>query len=926
MPSFLHRIAQVFWEKKHEQVSNLTFVFPNRRAGLFFRKYLSQIAGKVIFSPSILTINQLFQQLSSLQLADNIDLLFRLYQAYQAERKSTESFDDFLFWGRMMLNDFNEVDQHLVDAKALFTNLQDLKALEERFAQLSQEEEASVQAFFQHMQEGNISQYKQQFFSLWNSLYPIYTRFRSELQHEGLAYMGMLQRHVCEQGIATQQHATQYIFIGFNALTGVEKELMMQLHKQGIADFYWDYESPWLQDKNNRASLFREDNIKHFPSQYTLPKVEKHTPTIHLTRIASSVGQADVIRHLLTTHNPQPTANSDWTRVGIVLPDENMLLPIRNAIPATVKHVNITMGQPLKQTALYALLVNCSELSILATQTQTQALYYKPILSLLHHPYIQAVAANEAENLQNTIIQGNWVYLSHQELTFYPFLQQLLHLPTSPKGVLTQLRELLLTLASNEHITDIDKEYLYQTLLIINRLERLLQHHASISMSIKTLYHLLLQWVESTAVPFEGEPLLGLQIMGVLESRSMDFDTLILTDANDETLPGRVQQNSYIPYDLRLYFGMPTTERQDAIFAYNFYRLIANASTVHLIQNTQSNDMRSGEVSRYVYQLQYQYDVPIQIHDISFIPAPQPRKPIAIHKSDEVLQQIHHVMTQRGISPSALNTYVGCPLRFYYQVIEGIRESEVVSEDIAANQLGTVLHTVMEQLYGNPERPYQVSETDINRMLKRVEQTPLVEEAYKQVFYKERTTTLTGRDLLAVHALRRYAKNILLHDKAYCPFFYHASEKRLEGTFTASNGHTVKIKGFIDRIDSKHEQVRVVDYKTSNPKNHNYKYDAPTLFAEETAGKADYFRQTLFYGLLYTLNHPKSDCGATIYYCRKQGETVANEQYASFQQMEGFQESLANVLADIYNPALPFCATHNDNVCKFCPFATICGK
>ncbi len=255
--SFLQRVAQTFWREKQEQMSELTFVFPNQRAGLFFRKYLAEEAGKTIFAPAVLTINQLFQQLSSLQLADNIDLLFRLYQVYIAERKTQETFDDFLFWGRMMLSDFNEVDQHLVDASQLFTNLRDLKELEQQFSMLTEEQVESVNAFVYSMHAGDTNAFRKQFLTIWNTLLPIYTRFREELRNDGLAYMGMLHREVIEtpHSASLTPHSA-YIFIGFNALTGVEKALMEQLRDSGQADFYWDYEADWLRDPQNRASLF----------------------------------------------------------------------------------------------------------------------------------------------------------------------------------------------------------------------------------------------------------------------------------------------------------------------------------------------------------------------------------------------------------------------------------------------------------------------------------------------------------------------------------------------------------------------------------------------------------------------------------------------------------------------------------------------
>ncbi len=920
--SFLYRIAERFWQERGEEVSKLSFVFPNRRAGLFFRKYLAELAGRPIFSPQILTINQLFQQLSTLQLADNLDLLFRLYNVYMAEQHSTESFDDFLFWGRMMLSDFNEIDQHLVDAQALFTNLHDLKEIEQHFEHLTAEETESVNAFVRNMHEGDVNVYKQRFVAIWSGLYPIYKRFREELRAENLAYMGMLQREVITTNHQPLTTNHSFVFIGFNALTGVERALMEQLRDAGRADFYWDYESAWVQDTNNRASLFCAANLRDFPSRYTLPTVELPTPTIHLVQIASSVGQAEVVRKILTE-----TQTTDWTRVGIVLPNENMLLPVQHAIPSTVDVVNITMGQPLHQTPVHSLVQAFSELALLSQKTDHDTqLYYKPLMRLLHHPYVQAVAQEEAQKLQKAMLQGNQVYLAVRELEAYPTLQPFLCLPAVPKNILSHIRTLILTLCQTESLDAFDKEYLYQTLLIVNRLESLLLQHAGITMASKTLYSLFLQLLESTAVPFEGEPLAGLQIMGVLESRSMDFDTLILTDVNDETLPGHTVQNTYIPYDLRLYFGLPTTERQDAIFAYNFYRLLSHASTVYLLQNTQSSDLVSGEPSRYIYQLQYQYGIDLQTTAINPTPVVAQTEPVVVEKTPEVLAQISDILTTKGVSPSALNTYVRCPLKFYWQYICRLREADSIQEDVEANQLGTVLHAVLEELYGRPERPYKVSEEDIKRFLQRVQKTPLVEACYKKTCYPQATadTPLTGRDLLAVYAVKQYVKAILEHDKTLCPFFYHASEMHVETTITTPQGNRVKLHGYIDRVDSKNEQLRIVDYKSGKP--HTDTPASALLFDASTAEGADHYRQTLLYALLYTTNNPKTDCSAALYYTRFQSKDMQQVMFESFYACEGVLDALHAVLDEIYNADLLFVPTDNTKHCENCPFALVCGR
>ncbi len=928
--SFLQRVAQTFWREKHEQVSKLTFVFPNRRAGLFFRKYLVEEAQKPLFAPAVLTINQLFQQLSTCQLADNLDLLFRLYKVYVAERKQVETFDDFLFWGRMMLSDFNEIDQHLVDASQLFSNLRDLKELEQHFSHLTEEQADSVNAFVKSMQAGDANAYREKFLTIWNSLLPIYTRFRAELQQDGLAYMGMLQREVITSSVAQQVSDTQYVFIGFNALTGVEECLMQVLRDSGQADFYWDYEADWLRDSQNRASLFWKHNVEAFPSRYTIPSVALSVPTIHWVRVASSVGQAEVV-HKLLEDNMGDASRVNWSQVGIVLPNEHILSPILNAIPQDIDTINVTMGQPLHHTAVYALVVQLSELAVLSTsQDSADAasgvdwLYYKPVMRLLHHPYVQAMAGDETSDLQTKIQKNNWVYIDSAQLQIYAFLKQVLVVAKTPQAVLEHLRKLVNLFGSDANLETLDKEYLYQLLLILNRLEDLLTQHRDIMLSVKTLYQMLLQLLDGTSIPFEGEPLQGLQIMGVLESRSMDFQTLIMTDVNEETLPGKTMQNTYIPYDLRLYFKLPTAERQDAIFAYNFYRLLSHAQDVWLLQNTLSNDMTSGEVSRYVYQLQYQYHVPLHAIDVNYIPSSPDVHLPSVEKRDEVLDEVRKMMAERGLSPSTLNTYVACPLRFYWETVKGLREADNVKEDIEANQFGTVLHKVMEMLYQQDKMPYIVGMKDVERLLDTVQLTPIVEKAYTQEFYHtDDLSHLTGRDKLAIFAIKKYVEKVLEHDKTLCPFEYIASEQFLETYVMTSHGEKVRVKGVLDRIDKVGGNVRVVDYKSGAE--HSKTTSMQELFTQDKGADYNHYRQTLFYALLYRANYG-GDCGATIYYTSKQPSSLQKELFLSFAAITDFDAGLQTVLDEIFNPAIPFEARPETKRCEYCPFAAMCGQ
>lgn len=965
--SFLQQVAQHYarlagtaeWQKT-------VFVFPNRRAGLFFLKYLAQEVGKPVFSPSVITISQLFESLSAYEKADPVDLLFRLYHIYNevyldpAGRE--ESFDDFLFWGRMMLADFNEVDQNRVDASRLFSNLADMKDIDLRFADLDAETHTSIQTFLSGFQQQHHSSSREKFNHIWRSMLPIYTRLREELQKEGIAYPGMLCREVVEQINTISVPDKKYVFVGFNALTETEKQLMLALRDLSRAAFLWDYSHPWIADPQNRASLFREENLQLFLPEWMPPEDDdKHIPNIHLLQVPSLTGQTKEITKILANLKP-----ADWTKTGIVLPDESLLPALLNSIPENVENVNITMGLPLRSTPVIPLLQHLSELQLMA-QKKTDAVlfYYKPVLALLAHPYLKANP--EALNWAEKIRKNNLTYVPLSLFEQTDLFGRLFRYYDHPQKAIEGVRELLYMLVVDDD-EDLSlenqqrNEYIYQTLTAVNRLAQLLEAHPAVCPSVKTLFALLTGVVAEMIVPFEGEPLAGLQIMGMLESRSMAFDTLILTDVNDDVLPGKVSAHSFIPYDLRHAFRLPTPERQDAVYAYNFYRLIKEASEVWLLQNTVADDKRSGEVSRFVSQLQYQYAVPV--HLLTETASAETLSPqlLSIPKTDEVLRELaerfcpaEQDTSGKGLSATALNTYVACPLRFYLQYVRGYNEADTIEEDIAANIFGTVVHETMRSLY----QDYcgkTVTASVVEALLQRVRQTDLVEKQYRRHFFKNEDALLEGKDMLPLHVVVRYVEKILLHDKALTPFRYLASEQSCQrrlpvekvggsDAFRRYARQPLLLKGVIDRVDKVGDKVRVVDYKTG--KEHSVFPLMADLYAAET-GNSDHVRQTLLYcfvyeALLQTAAFTsadavgKADFFPYIYYIKNEPKKFEHEiadapnGWVGYRSMkEAFEEVLCKVLQEITDDTTPFAARPDKNEefgnkCKYCPFRSFCN-
>ncbi len=954
--SFLQHTATEYYGRYHEDVASLCFVFPNRRAGLFFRRYLAQEAGKPLLAPKILTIEQLFEELSTLTRADQTELLFRLYETYKAHAHTEETFDSFLFWGKMMLSDFNDVDMHMVDAKHLYENLKDIKDIEALFESLDEEHKESLKKFAEGFGGEIKNQYRNSFINLWNVMSPVYEQFRTELKRDGLAYEGMLCREVvCNANLQTDPSVKRYVFVGFNALSAVEKELMQQLKQADKADFCWDYSHRFLRDRDNRASLFMDDNLSRFPNSIEQGEASEKLPEITLVQVPSSVGQATIISRILnddifkaSVSDGEPSVQ-DLTKVGVVLPDESLLTAVKDNIPACIDNINITMGQQLSQTPVLSLLQLLSQLQLsVRDYTNTHYFYHKTVLALLSHPYISSKTGKKAAKIKQTMYKSNMTYVPNtifepedkEKITKEDKLLMLIFTyHSNAKEITAWLRELLLSLTDSDDKLQREKnEYLYQALLQVNKVERLLNKYTDIQLEVRTIFALLEGLVGSVRVPFEGEPLAGMQIMGMLESRGMDFSNLIIADVNDETLPGRNMQQTYIPYDLRVAYGLPVPERQDAIFAYNFYRLLTGADKVWLLENTTTDDMRSGEASRYVKQLEYLYEVPIKRVSVAAELASSAIQNLSIEKTKEIQEQIIRLLfpteDKVGLSPSALNTYVKCPVRFYLQQIKKLKVEDKIDDEMQANVGGTIVHEVLEKLYSD-YKGKEVTESDIEQMIETVEDPDTIKNLYYKEHFKDSNIPLEGIDYLNMSIIKSWVLNVLYFDKAQSPFVYLASEEKCSATIETSDRRKVKLYGIIDRVHRKDGIIYIIDYKTgkdhfSLPKN-NKKISA---IYQPDAQKADHIRQLLFYCYLYNAKPDRENSEnmtSAIYYVKYNHKSDGFMKVLSFDKKsnyydlrEEYEEQLRSVVEEILDAKTPFIARPKDDNCKYCQFRTIC--
>ena len=959
MKPFLYQVASLFYEKWEAEVSRLAFVFPNRRTGLFFQKYLSEVADIPLFSPTILTINDLFIQLSGKQSADRISMLFTLYDIYIRQSGSTETFDEFLYWGEMLLNDFDDIDKYMANARMLFSNVTDLREIENDFDFLSDEQIAAIRSFWSSFYPRGDTPNQQQFLAVWQVLYDLYEEFRATLAAEGKGYEGMIFREVVEsmeRGESPDLPYEQIVFVGLNALSVSEERFLAQLQKRKIADFYWDYVSDKVTDPDNKASYFVSRNRKSFPSSMKLPPEEKVKTEIEVIGIPSGIGQAKHVYTLLSDWCKEAEMSSEEAlRTAVILPDEHLLIPVLNAIPEQIRRINVTMGYPLAGTPVASLIEY-----ILALQKNVRYIdrnplfYFRYVLPVLNHRYILSTSPEIISSLVKEITENNKIYISHTELGKTPLLEILFTPVTGVEAfsdylikVLEELNKVMSALSDEEEedapqrTNDLEQEFIFHYFTTVNRMKEVMKD-ARIEMKIDTFFRLLKRVTDTITIPFHGEPLSGLQIMGVLETRALDFDRLIILSMNEGIFPQRKAANSFIPYNLRRGFGLPTYEHQDSVWAYHFYRLIERASHVSLLYDTRSNGLQTGEVSRFVHQLHYHYEVPMRDKLVVYNVSSSKTPPLAVPKREDIMRRLdaYRKGGSKAISASAINTYLDCPLKFYFSVVEGIREEEEVSETIESDVFGSILHKVMEELY----KPFQGKMVTVD-LLKAIRKdtallTGAIARAFASEFFKtEVVRSLTGQNYLIGEMIRKYVEKILERDGKLTPFVYIESERKINGLISLSDHSEIRLKGFIDRVDEVRDAIRIIDYKSGSGTTTFSSIES--LFNKEEKDRAKAVMQVFMYCWMYA--HLTENKGKTIqpgiYYVRslfsdpfdpsvyhriERGKSEKVEDFSGYAQ--AFEEGLRGCLDEIFNPEIPFTQTPTGKACSYCPFKGICGK
>lgn len=986
--SFLENIAQHLNNCLGDNLNNYILVFPNQRAGLFFQTHLAKIRKKTFLAPTTTTVNNIFDLLSDQGInTDRINLLISLFNVYREVLNNDTRLDDFLFWGQMMLSDFNEVDEHLIDVKRLFVETSNIKELDSMFVpNLSDQQKEAIRA----LMGGEISEervHEQHFRNIWQHLATIHDRFAEQLLNNGTGlYRGLQHRRVIEQlkKSPTLWNKTfgdkQLIFIGFNALTGAE-EALFNFAKDNGGDFYWDYSSDDLRQLSGELYKHNTDlfpSLHHFSPQHE-PRITDYNinKQLQLYGIASNIGQAKVANHILKQIIAQ---NNELQRTAIVLADEQLLLPLLNSLDKDIKHINVTMGLPLASTPAFSLLNYLCQMQLKRREKNgVSQFYHKDIEAIISHSYtIDWFERNNVElsldAISRDMLTNRRIYSSAENLGDSQ-LFRLIFQSVDKNNLIDYLIEVFDFL----HQSDSDEEsehftqkqiYLAQYLDMLQRLKH--SFAGNIPLEMSGLVRLIRQLSATETVSFRGEPLRGLQVMGNLEARSLDFDNLIILSANEGTFPHSATKNSYIPYIVRKAYQLPTHELSDNIDSYNFYRMLLHANNVFFVYDTRPDGNHKGEVSRYVMQLRYKHNVAIKEYmvetEAQMVPTYQQQQnseTLSIAKSDTLLEKLNKMLhSQSGISASMIKDYLTCTLKFYFNRIEHIHEEQTLDDNIQSNEFGNIVHKALENIYNT------ISERKDNNLITAqliqdlIDDKPRFEQFCEEAFrseYMRAGGEIEGEDTIILRVVRQYVRQVLERDIEYTPFYYVGAEYEFQGKLlTLSSGQDITLNGKIDRIDLKHIDgkwiMRIIDYKTG--KEHNKLSAIENAFRRD---KNDHQNdmQALMYCMVmkqllptikihndikYTDIHPELKTESIIiephlFYTRlsSSAETfqtnilLGDKSHSTPIQWtkeinDEFEALLREVFEEMLSPEIDFEQTTSKDQCNYCPFGDICHR
>ena len=952
MKPFLKQVADHYY--RSDNISERCFIFPNRRSMVFFKKYLSENAASDLSAvpfkvPQMLTINDFFAKASGLKIADRITLLIELYRCYKKLNPKAESLDDFIFWGDVILGDFDDVDKYLVDPRQVFANIADFKQIQDTFSYLSDRQREALETFAGHFKE--TSAVKESFLQIWNIMYPLYEDFNSLLEANGTAYEGMIYRRLSKdpEMLLSRLPASSYVFVGLNALNECEKTVLTMLKHRGMAEFCWDWTGGMAADPKNKASFFMQKNVVDFPQAFGLEEQGHDVPEFNVLSVPSSYGQVKHLEHIL-----EQVSDPSGKETAVVLPDESLLIPLLNSVPESVRDINVTMGYPLSASVVFVLMSDIARMQMHMRRKDNGWQYY--------HKHVWDILSNgllDCKENADAVRKAGKFYIPQEDLEGHPLLKLIFRPvltdlsstdPDQTDAFAAYLQEILsgiVPLISDDDDSAIELEAAKTYYTAVNALRTM-----RLEILPSTFVRLLETLISGASVPFKGEPLKGMQVMGPLETRALDFRNVVVLSCNEGMFPRRSVSSSFVPPELRKAFYMPTYEYQDSVWAYYFYRMISRAEKVWLVYDSRTEGLKRGEESRYIKQLKYHYGLPLKQYVAHADLTTFEKEDDRVVKTGEIMD----VINSMTYSVSAIQNYVFCPMKFYYQSILKIKKDEDVAESLDSRMIGNVYHNTMRALYFGAEAmqsddPFEKMDVQPDKGVDEIsvgyleewlseDRLDIITAKVESLMKAElNVDEIRGRDLVVRTVIVRYVletlkKDVLLLQKVGADSFgIIGLEKKVWADICGC-----RFFGVVDRIDSVVPgTVRLVDYKSGA--------DSPSVLAV-TDETAEAVVSRIFDGTFQQRKDFKAALQFHVYgrMLKQAGIAEEGRMYSSLYSTSDifrnvpamFPESLTysrlmderldGLLAELKNVEVPFERTRDTDACKYCDFKMICGR
>ena len=934
MMPFLKRLADHLLSTHADGLDNVLVIIPNKRAAVYLQKYLSEKAGKAFFPPKITTINEWVDAHTPQRILNQTELLFVFYKVYvNYDREKAENFDEFLKWAKIILSDFDEIDRYLIEPKNIFKDLKDIKDIEN----------------WSFGDGEPLTEGQQKFLTLWEKLPHYYKLLHETLETQKATYQGKAYQQFSKQcQLKSPGNFQHYYFAGFNALSTAEDGMINGLIQQKIATVFWDVDQHYVNNKDHEAGHFYRKIRQQWGIKEDVPNnINGEAKKFHLVETAQQVAQAklagDIIKKLPT---------ESLNRTAIVLADESLLIPLSRSLPAELERANITMGYPIKYSHLKSLIDIVFDSQQNANKFSTDKLYHKTILHFLDHPFVQQLIGDSQgiENFESDIISKNKIYISlpnlieafpalkHIELVFTPWKNQTILGLTAIKQLIQSLHNSF-KIQENKH--PVELEIMYHFSKGIQKFNRIYTEF-KYDLNIKSFKNLLYQFWQTESLSFLGNPTEGLQIMGILETRTLDFENLIVLGMNEGNLPKNNFSNSLLMRELKMFHHLPVEEDRDAIFAHHFYRLLHQAKNIYITFNSHADGLVSGEKSRFITQLKNELDrnVGHEITHNTYVANDSDAKTKeVIYKVNAAVEQKLDALFERGLSPSALNTFLQCPLDFFYTYILNLREENEVEESIEASTFGTMIHAVLERLFKGHflDKKAKVDIAILESEKKNVE--GYLEEEYLKVFSK--SDLKYGQNRLSFEVSKTFIDKTIDEQikelkKTDAPLYILGLEEDLETSFNWDiNGSqkNIKIKGQADRVDQFGSTYRIIDYKSGKCDENKVKFPAYVYqkkhFNTDFNGKKterSYGIQLLMYATMFNgMNPNKTPFTAGIVSMINLNQWVQNVRFTGRDNeeitpeiLDIFKDQLKDTVSKMYDPNFEYKHNPKSDYCEYC--------